>query len=69
MRWWYLLFLALPIVSGVDNARAGGEFFAVFAAALIFSMLAIGSLEAAVFVRRLLRRQRPNASLLQGMAT
>jgi hypothetical protein len=68
MRWWYVLLLALPMVIGGNNARAGGEFLPVFIAGLVFALTAISSMEAAVLTLRLLRRQRAGAPVLDGLS-
>ncbi|HTV90821.1 MAG TPA: hypothetical protein VME41_17550 [Stellaceae bacterium] len=68
MRWWfYALLLAMPLVIGENNVRAGGEFLPVFAAAVVFAIMALGSMEAAILIRRALRRPQPGASLLEGL--
>ena len=66
MRWWfYPLLLAMPVVIGENNALAGGAFLPVFAAAVGFALMAIGSLEAMIVVRRVLRRPPTMAAPLE----
>jgi hypothetical protein len=66
MRWWfYALLLAIPVVLGENNARAGGEFLPVLAAALFFAVMAVGAMEAMSVTRRALRRQQANATPLK----
>jgi hypothetical protein len=67
MRWWYSLLLGLPVVIGGNNLRAGGGFLAVFIAGMTFATISIASMEAAVFVRRVLHRQRTDVSELTGL--
>jgi hypothetical protein len=69
MRWCYLLLLVIPIVIGENNVRSGGDFLPSFIAGSIFAMIAIGSMEGIIFSRRLLRRPRPSAPLLQEFAS
>jgi hypothetical protein len=58
MRWLlYTLLLAMPVMAGENNTLAGGRFLPVFAAALVFALMAVGSMEAMIAVRRALRRQ------------
>jgi hypothetical protein len=68
MRWWYALLLWLPMLSGVNNARSGGDFMPVFLAGLVFVLIAIGALEAMIFARRMLRRPQRGLPMLNGMS-
>jgi hypothetical protein len=68
MRLWYLLLLALPVMIGCNNFRAGGEFLPVFIAGLTFAMISIGSMEAVVFTHRVLRRQTADVPQLADLS-
>jgi hypothetical protein len=68
MRWSYMLLLALPVMIGCNNLLHGGEFLPVFLAGLIFALMSIGSLEAMILARRLLRRQQESIAMLDELS-